>query len=71
MILSIDGRKPRNGAHATRILGSYQPGERITLRIMRQKKPMSVTITLPNMPTPTRRGWVPNPVPDTGPDTQP
>ncbi len=50
VILSIDGRKPLNGAHATRILGSYQPGERITLRIMRQRKPMSLTITLPTAP---------------------
>lgn len=48
VILSIDGRKPRNGTHATRILSSYQPGERITLRIMRQKKPMSLAITLPD-----------------------
>ncbi len=47
VILAIDGRKPLNGAHATRILGSYQPGERITLRIMRQRKPMSLAITLP------------------------
>ncbi len=50
VILSIDGRKPRNGAHATRILGSYQPGERITLRIMRQRKPMSLSIRLPDTP---------------------
>lgn len=50
VILSIDGRKPRNGAHATRILSSYQSGERITLRIMRQKKPMRLTITLPDAP---------------------
>ncbi len=47
VILSIDGREPRNGAHATRILSSYQPGERITLKIMRQRKPLSLTLTLP------------------------
>ncbi len=50
VILSIDGRKPLNGAHATRILSSYQPGERITLRIMRERQPMSLAITLPDAP---------------------
>ncbi len=47
VILSIDGREPQNGAHATRILRSYQPGERITLKIMRQKHPLSLNVTLP------------------------
>jgi C-terminal processing protease CtpA/Prc len=47
VILSIDGREPQSGAHATRILRSYQPGERITLKIMRRKHPMSLAVTLP------------------------
>ncbi len=47
VILSIDGREPQNGAHATRILRSYAPGERITLKIMRQKRPLSLDVTLP------------------------
>jgi S1-C subfamily serine protease len=47
VIVAIDGRKPLNGAHATRILASYQPGERITLKILRQKRPITLTITLP------------------------
>ncbi|HTX23202.1 MAG TPA: PDZ domain-containing protein [Steroidobacteraceae bacterium] len=47
VILSIDGRVPQNGTHATRILRSYQPGEKITLKIVRQKRPMSLSVTLP------------------------
>jgi hypothetical protein len=47
VILSIDGRVPENGAHATRILRSYQPGEKIQLKIMRQKKPLDLEGTLP------------------------
>jgi len=47
VILSIDGRKPTSGSHATRILRSYQPGEKIALRVMRQKKPLDLNVTLP------------------------
>jgi S1-C subfamily serine protease len=47
VILAIDGREPKNGSHATRILGSYQPGEKITLRIVRQHKNMDLETTLP------------------------
>jgi S1-C subfamily serine protease len=47
VILSIDGRKPTSGSHATRILRSYQPGEKITLRVMRQKKAIDLNVTLP------------------------
>ena len=38
VILAIDGREPTSGSHATRILGSYQPGEKVTLRVMRLHK---------------------------------
>jgi predicted metalloprotease with PDZ domain len=47
VILAIDGREPTSGSHATRILGSYQPGEKITLRILRQHKPLQLEVTLP------------------------
>lgn len=48
VILAIDGREPKNGSHATRILRSYQPGEKIELKIMRQKKPLSLVVTMPD-----------------------
>ncbi len=47
VILSIDGRKPTSGSHATRILRSYQPGEKVVMRVMRQKKAVDLNVTLP------------------------
>lgn len=48
VIQSIDGRVPENGSHATRILRSYQPGEKVHLKIMRQKKSLELEGTLPD-----------------------
>ena len=50
VILAIDGRQPTSGSHATRILGSYQPGEKIKLRIVRERKTMELEATLPESP---------------------
>ncbi|HWZ64102.1 MAG TPA: PDZ domain-containing protein [Steroidobacteraceae bacterium] len=47
VILAIDGREPSSGSHATRILGSYQPGEKVTLRIVRLHKTQDISTTLP------------------------
>jgi predicted metalloprotease with PDZ domain len=47
VILAIDGRKPTSGSHATRILASYQPGEKLNLRIMRSHKTLDLEATLP------------------------
>jgi S1-C subfamily serine protease len=47
VILAIDGREPTSGSHATRILGSYQPGEKIVLRIMRQHKTLQLETAVP------------------------
>jgi hypothetical protein len=47
VILAIDGREPSSGSHATRILSSYQPGEKITLRIVRMHKTLDLDTTLP------------------------
>jgi S1-C subfamily serine protease len=47
VILAIDGREPTSGSHATRILSSYQPGERISIKVMREHKPLNVETTLP------------------------
>jgi S1-C subfamily serine protease len=55
VILAIDGREPTSGSHATRILGSYQPGEKITLRIIRQHKTLQLEATLPETSAPLRR----------------
>jgi predicted metalloprotease with PDZ domain len=47
VILAIDGRAPTSGSHATRILGSYQPGEKLTLHIVREHKTLDLDATLP------------------------
>jgi hypothetical protein len=36
-----------SGSHATRILGSYQPGEKIAIKLMRQQKTVNVETALP------------------------
>jgi predicted metalloprotease with PDZ domain len=61
VILSIDGREPTSGSHATRILGSYQPGEKITLRIIRQHKNMDLEMTVPDGPPHGLRREIPAP----------
>ena len=57
MIVAIDGRQPASGSQATRILGSYQPGEKITLRIIRQKKTLDIETTFPQ-PSDARKGMM-------------
>lgn len=47
VILAIDGRAPTSGSHATRILASYQPGEKLTLRVLRQHKTLELEATVP------------------------
>jgi membrane-associated protease RseP (regulator of RpoE activity) len=59
VILAIDGREPTSGSHATRILRSYQPGEKISIKLMRQHKTVSIETTLPE-----RRLTGPGPVSD-------
>jgi PDZ domain len=48
VILSIDGRQPLSGSHATRILASYQPGEKLTMSVMRMHKTLEVQTTVPH-----------------------
>ncbi len=50
VIQSIDGRKPDDGAHALRILRSYKPGEKLSLSVLRQRKPMTLAIVMPERP---------------------
>lgn len=50
VILSIGGREPQNGGHALRILRSYQPGESVDLKVLRQRKERTVRIVVPEGP---------------------
>jgi hypothetical protein len=52
VIQAIDGRKPEDGAHALRILRSYKPGEKLKLDVLRQRKAMTLAITMPDSPEP-------------------
>ena len=47
VITAIDGRQPQSGAHALRILSSYQPGEKVKLSIIRARKAQSIEVTIP------------------------
>jgi C-terminal processing protease CtpA/Prc len=47
VILAIDGRQPTSGSHATRILSSYQPGEKLALRLIRDHKTLELQATMP------------------------
>lgn len=61
VILTIDGREPTSSSHIARILSSYQPGEKLTLRVMRDQKVQDIVVTLAERaPTRgrTRTSWV-------------
>ena len=47
VILGIDGRKPTSPSHALRIMRSYDAGESMTLQVMRNKRNIEVTVTVP------------------------
>lgn len=47
VLLDIDGRVPTSASHAARILGSYQPGEKVKLNVMRMKKRMTLEVSIP------------------------
>jgi len=47
VLLSIDGRKPDSPGHAFRILRSYQPGEKVKLGVLRDRKQLELAVTMP------------------------
>lgn len=47
VITAIGGREPLSGPHAMRILRSYQPGEEIEFRILRDRKAQTVKVKAP------------------------
>lgn len=48
VIQSIDGREPSSVNHCMRILGSYQPGEKLVLNIMRDKRRETIEVEVPD-----------------------
>ena len=54
VIRSIDGRDPTSVSHCMRILTSYQPGEKLTLAIMRDKQEQTIEVEVPD----DRTSWL-------------
>ena len=48
VIQSIDGRDPTSVNHCMRILTSYQPGEKLKLAILRDKKKQTIEVEVPD-----------------------
>ncbi len=48
VIKNIDNREPSSVNHCMRILSSYQPGEKLVLNILRDRKPMKLEIEIPD-----------------------
>ena len=66
VVKSIDGRTPDNLRHAIRILSSYESGETVNLKILRDKKEKTITVEVPD----NRRSQV-LPVPSASPVVAP
>jgi S1-C subfamily serine protease len=47
VILAIDGREATSAQQVGRILRTYQPGEKLTLKVQRDRKPQSIEVTAP------------------------
>lgn len=47
VIVAIGGREPQNSRHAMRILRSYQPGESIEIRVLRDRRAQTLTAKVP------------------------
>jgi S1-C subfamily serine protease len=66
VLLTIDGRKPDSPGHAFRILRSYQPGEKVKLGVLRNRKRLELEATMPAVDAaarPQHRAPPPPPVP--------
>ena len=50
VLQTIDGRKPEDGGHALRILRSYKSGEKLNITVLRQRKPVTFAVTMPERP---------------------
>jgi S1-C subfamily serine protease len=62
VILSIGGRAPENPRHAFRILESYQPGEKVRIEVLRQRKRLALDVQMSDV-DPMSPGFRPGPSP--------
>jgi membrane-associated protease RseP (regulator of RpoE activity) len=56
VLMAIDGREITSAQQAGRILRSYQPGEKLTLKVQRDRKVQNLEITAPGAGPGTPRG---------------
>lgn len=61
VLQAIDGRKPDDGPHALRILRSYRAGEKLNLTVLRQRKPVTLAVTMPERPESGDAMWETSP----------
>lgn len=47
VVQTVGGREPQNGSHLLRILRSYQPGEKISLGVLRDRKKLTIDAVAP------------------------
>jgi S1-C subfamily serine protease len=47
VLLAIGGREPQSGSHAMRILRSYQPGEAVELKVLRDRRTQTLSAKIP------------------------
>lgn len=47
VIVAIGGREPQDGPHAMRILRSYQPGEAVEIKILRDRRAQTLSAKVP------------------------
>ena len=66
VILKIGDRSPSTPAQAMRILRSYEPGENVTLQVMRKREKVAMTVQVP-----ARRGRLFHQVPAPAPPAPP
>lgn len=63
VIVAIGGREPQDGTHAMRILRSYQPGEPVEIKILRDRRTQTLSAKVPERATRNamRRAMPPKP----------
>ncbi len=62
VVMAIGGRTPESPRHAFRILGSYQPGEKVKVEVLRQRKRLALDVEMPAV-DPMGPGFRPGPAP--------
>ena len=68
VILSIGGREPQSGSHAMRILRSYQEGESVEMRVLRDRRAQTLTGRIPERETHDVLRRAPEPRPPRAPE---